>query len=476
YSQAKLQATKQLDALLRLAGAEQASNLKLNENGGKGVSCEALQNTLFFSIDPNGQVLSAFDSDGAKLSQYKVLSDLLPAENADKMIQNIEKSISGSVSVPLEGTMKYMVYSPLGADGCALLTAADYSVIEDMAASSTSILMIFLFIVSLVAIALMLVFILKESALRTALEQEKNQLEISEQEYRVVADHCNQMLFRFFPKSGSVQLSEEISAIHGLPRIIENSPELSIKNGLVDSSSADTYLQFFKSINSGKPSAGCEIKCNFSTGTVWYNMEYTMISGTNGEPYAVISAADITERKNAENEILKRSMEDSLTGALNRKAFEEKATEFLKQNKSQKHGIVMLDLDNFKGINDNFGHIMGDNVLFDTCARLSSTLKEGELISRPGGDEFMLLLKNIAAEGCVPIDARLQGMVDVVRKEIKPGTFTSASLGFSIYPDNGKTFEELYRTADLAVYSAKENGRNQYVIYSKALEKKSLKK
>ncbi|MEG1050305.1 MAG: hypothetical protein RSE24_07180, partial [Oscillospiraceae bacterium] len=280
YSQSKLQATKQLDALLRLAGAEQASNLKLNENGGKGVSCDALQNTLFFSIDTNGQVLFAFDSDGAKLSQYKVLSDILPAKDADKMIQNIEKSISGSVSAPLDGTMKYMVYSPLGADGCTLLTAADYSVIEDMAASSTALIMIFLFIVSLVAIALMLVFILKESALRTALEQEKNQLEISEQEYRVVADHCNQMLFRFFPKSGSVQLSEEISAIHGLPRIIENSPELSIKNGLVDSSSADTYLQFFKSINSGKPSAGCEIKCNFSTGTVWYNMEYTMISGT----------------------------------------------------------------------------------------------------------------------------------------------------------------------------------------------------
>ncbi|MEG0090851.1 MAG: GGDEF domain-containing protein [Oscillospiraceae bacterium] len=418
-----------------------------------------------------GELVGGFLGDGTQLLTTDKADMLFEGSDLSALSESPQASPFKESTANINGVMSYVVYLPTSLEGSVFILAADCAIAEDMAAELTSSIVILLIISCLVALVLLLIFILKEGSVQRLLEEQNSQLEMSEREYRVVADHSNQTLFRFFPESGSVQISEEIAALHGLPRIIENSPELSIKTGLVDSGSADAYLEFFKSINQGKPTFGCDIKCNFSTGTVWYNMEYTMIKNPSGEKYAVISATDITQRKNTELEILQRSLQDSLTGALNRMAFEEQATDILKKCKAKKHAIVMLDLDNFKGINDNFGHIMGDNVLFDTCARLRTVINESDLLGRSGGDEFMLLLNDIAAEGAPPIAKRLQLLVDVVHNEIKPGVITSASVGVSFYPDNGKNFEELYRTADIAVYTAKKDGRNRFVIYSPRLEK-----
>lgn len=428
-----------------------------------------------------GEIISSSDSKTLILSPYDTLTSffdkakLSDAQGAE-IFNNMNSGTSGSIKMSINGTRQYMVYSPVGICGLYTFSLVDFSVIKEASFYSFATITVSLAVISLLAIAMFFAIASKESSALLALEAEKQQLQASEKEYKIAADHSNQMLFRFYPESGSVQLSEEIFAIQGLPRIIESSPELSIESGLIDSESAQGYLGFFHDIRSNKPNSKCEIKCNFSTGTSWYDMDYTMLASPKGTPYAVISAVDVTDRKNAEEKILKRSMEDSLTGALNRKAFEQSAINLLKQSNNEIHAMIMLDIDDFKAINDNFGHIMGDNVLFDTCSRLRTLLKDGDILGRPGGDEFMMLLKNINPNEQAQLNARLQDMVNVVHKTIKGETKVTASLGVSIYPKDGKTFSELYRTSDIAVYAAKSEGRNKFVLYHTSMEDAKSKK
>lgn len=432
------------------------------------------KNATVLIANSDGSIISGSDDNSTELLHFNSISEFFSRYNISESNQAfISSSLAGSAAVSgilsIDGAKKYMVYLPSEL-GVGILSFVDFSVISSQVITSTSILVLVVTVLCLIAMVSVIFAASKSCVKLVELENDNEELKIVEKEYKIATDHNNQILFRFYPEDGSVELSEELSALQGLPRIIKNSPELSVEGGLIDSESAQAYLKFFKSIRNRVPSIKCEIKCNFSTGAIWYDMDYTMLKNPNGESYAVISASDITERKNAEIEILKRSMEDSLTGALNRKAFEQRAIELIKKYHTKKHGIVMLDLDSFKAINDTFGHIMGDHVLFSSADSLRNTLNEDDLLGRLGGDEFMMLLKDIETDENA-VNARLQALVNAVHSEYKPGNFTSASIGMSVYPTNGKTFDELYRTSDIAVYHAKKEGRNRFVVYSKDLEK-----
>ena len=125
----------------------------------------------------------------------------------------------------------------------------------------------------------------------------------------------------------------------------------------------------------------------------------------------------------------------------------------------------MIDLDNFKLVNDNFGHVRGDEVLTETAQKLASMLRSGDVVGRIGGDEFMVCLK------CVPdrnvIEKRAKSICEKLVTEISPDVTISGSLGIAMYPDDGVIFEELYQNSDTAVYKAKDLGRNCWEFYSK---------
>jgi diguanylate cyclase (GGDEF)-like protein/PAS domain S-box-containing protein len=177
---------------------------------------------------------------------------------------------------------------------------------------------------------------------------------------------------------------------------------------------------------------------------------------------------DITERRQAEEKIRQMAYHDYLTGLPNRKLFSDRLhIVFAQAQRNQKKvGISMLDLDNFKGVNDTLGHDVGDLLLKEAAERLSAALRKGDTIARFGGDEFALILPEMSVrENVIQV---AQKIVDIFCKPFLIDThklIVTASIGITIYPDDGKDEGILLKNADIAMYQAKQGGRNRYELY-----------
>ncbi len=141
------------------------------------------------------------------------------------------------------------------------------------------------------------------------------------------------------------------------------------------------------------------------------------------------------------------------------------------------NALFIIDLDNFKAINDNFGHHFGDFVLKEIASELRKCFRKDDILGRIGGDEFIIVMKNcgdlsIAMEKAGQVCNRLQKTYISSSNE----SFSiSASIGIAIYPKDGETFELLYKKADKALYNSKETGRNKFTVYDKDFTHQSYK-
>lgn len=188
---------------------------------------------------------------------------------------------------------------------------------------------------------------------------------------------------------------------------------------------------------------------------------------------------DITERKNYEETIRYQALYDSLTGLPNRFLLRERISHEISHAKhtNMKLAVMYLDLDRFKLINDTLGHDVGDKLLQEVAKRYENSLNSTDTLARIGGDEFIILLPEVVREENV---AKLANRLLEVTREpfiIGPHEFyISVSIGITIYPEDGETAETLMTNADVAMYRAKENGKNSFQIYTSALNEKALER
>ena len=188
--------------------------------------------------------------------------------------------------------------------------------------------------------------------------------------------------------------------------------------------------------------------------------------GING---VVISCHDVTERKRQEETIYRQANYDTLTGLPNRLMFADRLATALLRGRREKHhiGLLFIDLDGFKKINDTLGHNAGDELLKEVSARLSDCVRQDDTIARLGGDEFTVILPNIRG----PYDTELvaKKIIEKVREPIYLGeneVFVSASIGITLYPDDAEDEETLIKHADTAMYEAKAAGRRTYKFFT----------
>ena len=187
-------------------------------------------------------------------------------------------------------------------------------------------------------------------------------------------------------------------------------------------------------------------------------------------------ARDISERKEREEQLRIYANYDMLTGLANRTLFMDRLSHLmtLRKSDSQYSAVLFIDLDNFKKINDTFGHSTGDNILKLISKRLQNVIRKEDTLSRHGGDEFTILLENIN----MPLDAAkiAQNILDALNTPftIEDHQFyITASIGITISPDDSCDPETLVRFADIAMYKVKDNGRNSYAFYTQDLSKQA---
>ena len=160
---------------------------------------------------------------------------------------------------------------------------------------------------------------------------------------------------------------------------------------------------------------------------------------------------------------------DALTGLPNRSLLDDRIAQALVQaRRADQHAAVLfLDLDGFKFVNDSFGHSFGDGLLCSVAGRLASVLRESDTIARLGGDEFVILLPQLTHAGdAAQVAVKLRDTFVTPLTQAGRDLHLSASIGISIFPQDGETADTLLKHADVAMYRAKANGRNGFQSYS----------
>ena len=175
-----------------------------------------------------------------------------------------------------------------------------------------------------------------------------------------------------------------------------------------------------------------------------------------------------TREKVRHDQMSRKAQMDGLTGLLNKTAVTETITDYLADSeKDQMHALLMIDCDNFKAVNDNFGHATGDEVIKYFASVMKRTFRDSDIKGRFGGDEFMVFMKNTTFEATA---LRAKQLNDAIKKPyIKDGKEIriSCSIGVSYFPKDGNTFDTLFNAADDALYKAKSLGKDRFVEYRK---------
>ena len=190
----------------------------------------------------------------------------------------------------------------------------------------------------------------------------------------------------------------------------------------------------------------------------------------------VITCHDITERHQLEEQLTHQAFHDALTGLANRALFRDRLGHAMARSRGAGgYGVLFIDLDDFKNVNDSLGHAAGDTLLREMTGRLRECLRDGDTAARLGGDEFAVLLEDVESdERCKDIARRLLGALarpfDVGGTEVSTG----ASIGIALGHAGPFTPEDLMRNADLALYEAKKGGKNRYAVYASTMHQTAL--
>lgn len=192
---------------------------------------------------------------------------------------------------------------------------------------------------------------------------------------------------------------------------------------------------------------------------------------------------EINKKKLLTSELLKTNKKqwelaffDNLTGLANRRLLEDRIKKLISRciRQKEKFGLLFLDLDGFKNINDSLGHLVGDKFLQEISIKIQSVLRESDTISRLGGDEFIILADNLKENA--QLSKVAEKILSIVRQPIiidDVEIFTSVSIGMVVFPDDALKVHELIMKADLAMYRAKDLGKNKYCFFSNKLQEEA---
>ncbi|MCI8508084.1 MAG: diguanylate cyclase [Lachnospiraceae bacterium] len=245
--------------------------------------------------------------------------------------------------------------------------------------------------------------------------------------------------------------------------------------GIVHPEDVAIFEAYCDSMDNGDESYSYEFRTLTDDETyTWQRYEGNTIRDEKGNIIKIIGKTLNVDREYKAREALKmESRKDALTGLLNKGVFEEEMAKFFSRYQrglaSEHHAIYMMDIDNFKGINDTYGHIFGDYVLEQYARQLKAVFQEQALVGRIGGDEFAVLKKKIVSRPEAEKYAK-QLNKKVREMELKNGAKITTSIGIAIFPADGQEFRGVFRAADIALYDVKNNGKDGYAFYNEADE------
>lgn len=316
------------------------------------------------------------------------------------------------------------------------------------------------------------IILIKES--ESSAEKADEKISISDVEamrYAKLLDAADFITFICDIDKKSIQYSENFQKKIGLPPPASFEEVYRQARERIHPDDLETYNMQMSNLKNAIIAPHTEYRCKRADGRyVWHQRRLTVIYDEYGRPSKILGIIIDVNHYMVEYEKLEvKAQTDPLTSLLNKSATEENIKQCLiKEYSGQKHALLLVDIDNFKNINDSFGHLVGDEILRRIAHIISSEFREDDIVGRIGGDEFLILLRNVPNMSIIESKARL--LLNAFSKEMIGNSRLSASIGIAVYSEHGKNFQKLFHKADMALYAAKQQGKDQWRIYGHSTE------
>ena len=298
------------------------------------------------------------------------------------------------------------------------------------------------------------------------IQKTDSKYKLCEQEYTLSIEAINGAIWIWDDKSNKVYVSNKIRELLGLEK-----EKITLEEWykFIIESDFKRVKAYFESICLNRMCISTNIRysikaINGQTIHIEYNGKGSISNGIYSLAGVIM---DINSEKNNENKIKLMNYYDNITGIQNKKMFIEKFKQLINNSSNKsKLGIIFFDIDNFKNINDSYGHEVGDEILLRLCKRIENILDGRHTFARFGGDEFIIAFSNVINQ--IEIKDFLDELLLKVRKPFYVDSrkiCCSISIGVSIYPNDSNRLDILLKTADMAMHTAKEEGKNRYKFF-----------
>lgn len=299
----------------------------------------------------------------------------------------------------------------------------------------------------------------------TERKETQEKLKISLERHKIITDQTNDIIFEWDIQQDSFNFSLNWKKKFGYdPMDTLKSAEIPTKSHLYKEDAIAFYHMLLE-VKKGTPYLEKEVRIQKEDGSyIWCNARITTQFDDNGKPISAVGVfIDIDDVKKASEKLIEKAQRDPLTKLYNKATVQNLIEKALIPN--QKHALMIIDIDNFKNINDSMGHLFGDAFLCEVSKHIQENIEDKDIVGRIGGDEFIVFINDITSIEDIQMRANkiIQVFHNIEIKEVEQ-QHISSSIGIAVYPTHGNDFLTLYKNADLTLYEAKKEGKNKYLI------------
>lgn len=424
---------------------------------------------IFIFDDTGGYVTppqtSAY-AETAGASYFEVLSrsDFEDESALREVKENIARHSSGGFlhyTTPA-GREVYACYRPLGINGWYIQSDVPVSILEASAGAVTGLTARLTVQVAVLFVIACLVLLLVQRGLSSRVRELMSHL-------RLAAAQISDAVFFYYPVTNTVEFENDCYETLGLPQQIKNPLELLRKSERFDDAGVSGIRAALEDLADGEENVGFECRYTFNGQVLILLIQATAVKTLFGRTTSAAGTiTDVTEQRRREQLLEHRAEHDELTHLNNRRSGMARIEGILSEGRLEDgiHAFIMMDLDNFKAVNDNYGHAAGDAVLVSFAELLRGTFRETDVVGRMGGDEFFVFMRGLPGERTVL--AKLEEVFERTA-EFSRSFMTdfpvSCSVGIAVTDGEDADAGTLYEQADAALYAAKRNGKNCAEIF-----------
>ncbi|MCH1983039.1 diguanylate cyclase [Ruminococcus sp. OA3] len=305
----------------------------------------------------------------------------------------------------------------------------------------------------------------------THTKQEQEKLRLTMERHQIIMDQTNDIIFEWDIHQNKILYSSNWVKKFGYQPITEEIDKRIPQASHVLPEDMPNFLKLMKDVETGAPYGETELRiANTDSQYIWCRIRATTQFNNDGKPVKAVGViVDIDSEKRHAQDLIDKAERDHLTHLFNKNAARTRIQSAMKHwERNGTAAMMIIDLDNFKTINDNFGHMFGDAVLMEVAGQLQKLFRSEDVVSRIGGDEFLVYINSLPDQNVLA--GRAENLIATMRTVLPDELHLcplSCSVGVACFPKDAIGFQELFQCCDRALYYAKAQGKNQFAMYDK---------